>query len=309
MERCTDSIGLLLHLADLGFDVFVCYTHWKNNDLGWFWMTAAFIVIPSLIVNITSIFQQEDSWPWRWRCLAAALQFSVVRRYIEAFRSNSHPYYPLAKLRYLETIMESAPQLCLQNYIMLRQGYFPSLTVLSSVLSLLSFTWSIRTLEKARANDEKSTLNCTSTFFFMIWQLSTLISRLSAIVVFAYLFRGYIFVPVAVHLVLLLLIVLCTQNTCKERCLSLLSLLPSLFHISQSVIPSETSKLEMRYAYWILILENFIMVILSLAIEMRSVPHMDVVEEALIVCLLGGTFLSIAFFFLYISFRKNQNFI
>ena len=46
------------------------------------------------------------------------------------------PPYLLAILRHIEKITESAPQLCLQVYIMLRQWSFPSYTVVPSVFSL-----------------------------------------------------------------------------------------------------------------------------------------------------------------------------
>ena len=146
----------------------------------------------------------------------AVLQLSIVVRYIEAIIS---PYPPvtrrsrttspdrrriffLAKLRYLETITESAPQLCLQVYIMLRQWDFPTYTVVSSVLSLLSLAWSITTLEKERIEEEED-YKLSAAFVFLIWQLSTLVSRLSAIILFAYVFRYYVIIFLAAHWLLL----------------------------------------------------------------------------------------------------------
>ena len=94
---------------------------------------------------------------------------------------------------------------------MLRQWYFPWYTVLSTVFSFLSLAWSITTLEKAEkiSNwfDENSgrtsypTKSINTVFF--AWQLCSLLSRLSVLVFFAYVFRYYMFVFFGLHIILL----------------------------------------------------------------------------------------------------------
>ena len=144
IQQLNLTIGLALYLFDYGSDIWVAVKHWKNNDTWWFSMTVIFIVLPSLVVNITAVIQVANTLKF----IAAVLQLSIVFRYIEAILSPKiERTFWLALLRYLETITESAPQWCLQVYIMLRQWYFPSYTVASSVLSLLSLACSITTLE------------------------------------------------------------------------------------------------------------------------------------------------------------------
>ena len=149
-------------------------------------LTVGFISVPppSLLVNFTAIIQITNIWTF----IAAVLQLSIVTRYIQAVSSENPRTYLLAILRYLDTITESAPQWCLQVYIMLRQWSFPSYTVVSAVFSLLSLAWSITTLEKERLAKEGRRWKLIHGYVLFNWQLSTLISRLFAIALFAYVF-------------------------------------------------------------------------------------------------------------------------
>ena len=162
-ERLLLTTGLLLYIFDYGSDIYVAYRYWENGDVWWFGMTVGFIAVPSILVNITAIIQVINYWT----CLAAVLQLSIVFRYLEgivwlAFSSES-----LARLRYLETITESAPQWCLQSYIMLRQWEFPWYTLASVGGSLLSLAWSITCLEKARCNKKMKKFNLLLGFCFL----------------------------------------------------------------------------------------------------------------------------------------------
>jgi hypothetical protein len=284
----------------------VAIQYWKNNDTWWFGMTIGFTGVPSIIVNMISFIKMINAWT----CITAVLQLSFLGCYIEALKSPDSLTYFIAKLRYLETITESAPQWCLQVYIMLRQWYFPSYTVVSSVLSLASLAWSITTLEKERAIKKKDDMESRDivlppmrkfgpheTVFFLIWQLFTLISRLSAIVLFAYVFRYYVIIFLAAHWLLLVVIIFLIQRSGgksfgKSLLLSLLAACPSLFHVSKTVIPTEHPKAEITIGYIFILVENIIMVTLSLKIEKPDVSHMDVLQPVAISCLVGGSVLS-----------------
>ncbi len=241
----------------------------------------------------------------------AVLQLSIVVYYIETIispyprrlRETTSPdhrrFYFLAKLRYLETITESAPQLCLQVYIMLRQWYFPTYTVVSSVFSFLSLTWSITTLEKERKIKEEGNYNISSAVLFLIWQLFTLVSRLSAIVLFAYVFRYYVIIFLAAHWLLLSVAMITIQrreyNCPGSLIFSCLAAYPSLFHSSEIVLPTARPKVEMIRGYIFMILENIVMVTLSVMIETQDVPNIDVLKPVALSCVIGGSVLSIAF--------------
>ena len=274
----------------------------------WFSLTVVFISVPSIIVNITAIIQVINVW----RFLSAVLQLSIVVRYIEAIKTmNLSRIYSLAKLRYLETITESAPQWCLQMYIMLRQWSFPSYTIASSVLSFLSLVWSIRTLEKERVEDQGDDFGKRKAFTFMIWQMFTLISRLSTIVMVAYVFRYGVFF-LAGHWLLMVLYHVFFQRLYVNACFPkfiffpLLATYPSLFHsiCLNGILPSESPKVDMIVAYIFIVVENILMVISCVTIAPPDIKHMDVLNPIALGCLVGGTVISFFSFLYYYKLSK-----
>ena len=285
--------------------------YWTNNDVWWFWITIVFILVPSIIVNTTAIVQVFNFW----KSIVAVLQLSIVVRYIETIISPYPPVtgrsrqttspnrcriYFLAKLRYIETITESAPQLFLQVYIMLRHWHFPTYTVVSSVLSLLSLAWSITTLQKERKIEEEGDYKLRAAVLFVIRQLFTLASRLSAIVIFAYVFRYYVIILFAAHW-LLLAVKMSTMNRGeysgrKSLLLSSLAACTSLFHSSEIAL---STAMEMMMWYILILLENIFMVTLSLTFGTQDILHMDILKPVVISCIVGGSFVSMIFIVKY----------
>ena len=307
-DRLFLSVGLVLYLFDLGSDIYVAVQYWKNDETWWFGLTVGLICVPSLIVNLTAIFQFFKIWTF----IAAFLQLSIVIRYAQAFASPKRYVYLVAKLRYLETITESAPQWCLQVYIMLRQWSFPSYTVVSSVFSLLSLAWSITTLEKQRLAEKNRRWKLFHEYVFFNWQLSTLISRLFAISLFAYVFRYYVIIFLAVHWLIQVVAVLSIEISAdgwgKSILLSLSTACPALFHSAETVPriwDIKHPKRVMGVGYAFLILTTIIMVMLSLAIKMPDVPHMNLIQPIAIASVAGVLPLSLCFYLLFRSQRIN----
>ena len=303
LQRLDLFVGMLLYLFDYGSDIYVAVKYWKNDETWWFGLTAGFICVPSLIVNFTAMFQFMNPRS----CIMAFAQLSIVARYVEALHdpdSRIGSFYRthlLAMLRYIETITESAPQWCLQVYIMLRQWSFPSYTVVSSVFSLLSLAWGIASLEKERRKKNYEEFPWIERLLFGMWQMFTLILRLSAIVLFAYVFpRYYVIIPLAVHWLILVVTILtieiCSEGSFgKSLLLSLLAACSSLVHSAESDLPTKCPKPEMIVGYVLLISISIAMLILSVTIEMPDVAHMDVLMPIGIASAAGGSFLSILF--------------
>ena len=267
LKRAFLLAGLVLYLFDLGSDIYVTVQYWKNDEPWWFGMTVMFISVPSLFVNGAAIIQIRNIGTF----LAAIFQLSIVVRYIEVLIQPSAKSgafsrtYWLAVLRYIETIAESAPQWCLQVYIMLRQQSCPWYTVVSTILSLLSLVWSVTALEMERRKEylDFSFINIS---LFLLWQLLTFVSRLFSIVLFAYVFRYYVFIPLAVHWSILVgsifYIQISAGGNLRESLLSsVLYAYPSLFHFAKTVLPMRRPTLEMSVRYISLILTTIIILI------------------------------------------------
>ena len=287
MQRFLLSAGLVLYLFDLGSDIYVAVRHWNNGETWWFWLTAVFIIVPSVIINFAAIFKFVNSWS----CITAIVQLSIVARYIEALEDpdsrinifkNYRRTHFLAILRYIEAITESAPQWCLQVYIMLRQWIFPTYTVVSSVFSMLSLVWSITLLQKETRKENGKKFTLTDALQFATWQMCTLISRLSAIVVFAYVFPRYsIIIFLAVHWLILVVTIFLIEirNGGSLGQSLLLSFLAGGFHLIHSAendLP--TKRPNMTFGYVVHILMSLVMIWSSLirAVDRLDAPHMDV---------------------------------
>ena len=316
----------MLFLFDYGSDIYVAAQYWKNGEMWWFSLTLILVSVPSIMVNITAIIQQADYW----KCIVGVLQLSIIVRYMEVIapnfcqrfqpapqnsgqrlrsaRQNSGqqvlPASPnsedhtflLAKLRYMEAITESAPQLCLQVYIMLRQWSFPSYTVFSSVLSLLSLVWSIFSLEKERAKKkEENYFNLREQIWFLIWQMSTLISRLFAIVFLVYLSRYALFF-LAVHCFLIIMLRICFGFRFSTFSVTYLS----VFHPVnlKGILSIEIPEHIMTVTYFFIHVENILLVALFLTIEHPD-ANMDTLKPIALWCHAVGSMISFVSFFLF----------
>ena len=300
-QQLTLLSGLVLYLLDYGSDIYVAYRYWQNGDVWWFGLTVGFIVGPSIILNITAIIQLIDCWT----CLAGVLQLSFIIRYFEAIKSPTKDrVYFLTKLHYLETIVESAPQCCLQGYILLQEWKFPAYTVVSIFLSFLSLAWSIISLEKARHEQESKEFKLCQGFLFSVTQLCSLIPRLTAIVISVYAFSYYAFIFIGIQRVILTLVVFKLQehHTTASFILSLLASFPYLFHASRTVIPIEKPRNVLLIGYIIIVPETVVMVTLSLTIKMLDASHVDLLKPVVIGLTAGGLFsATICFWCFYYS--------
>ena len=300
-QRITLIAGLLLYIVDYGSDMYVAFQYHRNNETWWFSLTLIFIIGPSILVNIRAIFQDFNVIT----SIAAFLQLTVVLRYIEAFYDRSRVVM-VAKLRYLETMTESAPQWCLQVYIMIRQWYFPWYTVLSSALSLVSLAWSVTALEKERVAAKDRELNWETVLAFLIWQIFTLISRVSAIVIIAYVYRYYAIIFLVLHWLIFMAVMLLAIKTIQDNglgsalFLSCLTGYTSLFHFSKTdVLVTRSANTELCAGYFFLLIENAILLTLSFTYEIPETAHMDILKPVVTCCVVIGSFVSLIGFIFY----------
>ncbi len=228
--------GFVLFVSDLATDIRLAVYYHNKGDNGWFWLTVAFLVVPYIIIllraavatgkdffgcadGIVSLFfcHFKEFMIWRKKYKDNYIypcEINCEETHAESRCENCEQHrktiidecnksaYLLALIRYIMTIAESAPQWCLQVYIMLVQWDFPWLTVTSTVLSFLSLAWNITTLEKARVARDGYDFKVELPLFFFC-QLSTLLSRLFAIAISAYTAKYFFFVFVHLHWVLM----------------------------------------------------------------------------------------------------------
>jgi hypothetical protein len=221
-------VSPVLFIADVVLDINVAIDHWREGDV-WLWfLTTTLIIVPFLITNIVAVIQNKgkrfyvrqnhrrliyilSGWGIivrfktefiHWKrmyhdnapCQENYKECSCTdcEQYREITEKANKSAYKLALVRYAETATESAPQWCLQVYVMLSKWYIPWYIVLSAVISLLSLAWSVTGLEKARVVKKGHNFTWKAQALYFISQLFILASRLFAITIFMFVDRIYI---------------------------------------------------------------------------------------------------------------------
>ena len=349
--------GSGFHVCDVVFDIYVAIQYAERDEWWWFAFTLAFVMLPIITTNflaspenetahkkltflarslfIVLIRYKKDFCQWKktncdnkpcgksdyWNCSCRE-----CKTYREEKKNSAESSCNLAIVRYVEAMSESAPQWCLQNYVMLRQWYFPWYTVLSTVFSFLSLAWGITSLEKAEKTYRwfyhhsvgKSYPTKSFNTVFFAWQLCSLLSRLSALVFFAYVFRYYVFVFFGLNIILL---TTASYNITKKenelvkrktsrfskllKCMSFSYFM--IFHISGSVsrpIFGEDFKFKHRrlamFLYQIVLwLGNILLVSLAVWHAPAGTTHNKHLEIIVLCFVFVGLVLSIIFIALY----------
>ena len=210
-------LGFGLFIFDLASDCYVAFQYKRAGEGAWFVCTLVFIIVPHFIINLMAMRQMRyisTNWCHTWFFLIFLIfvrikeEFDQWKRtyqdkcpckefdnecscpqctqHREALDECRKSAYLFAWIRYVESYLESTPQLCLQVYIMLTEWSFPWYTVLSATISLLSLAWSNTALEKARLAKYGYDFSKKATALHFVTQLLVLTPRLFAIITLTY---------------------------------------------------------------------------------------------------------------------------
>jgi hypothetical protein len=335
-------IGMLIYILDLTSDVWIAVQYYRNNESKWFAPTLSFIIITIVITNIVACLHaanDSNEGPCKWLWIFCTC-FPILFRYVEELTCWKHAnldsspcgeacqkptcrecknhlerkkklaksVYSLAWLHLIQALTESAPQFCLQLYIMLKQSNFPCFTVLSASVSLISLTWCITALEQAR---ETKNNNPSSAIAFLAWQFFALASRLSAIVIFAYVFQYHVFSVLTFHwLMVTIAIAIHRKEEFKGEgvgawifmlSVSCFCAYPLLVFASEPLLAFYKNRRFYTFiGSTVLAVENTIMLALTVGItkwgrRRMSVGDLDVLLPVALACILGGIVLETVF--------------
>ena len=328
----------LLYMVDVGTDIWVAMEYYETGDMWWFGWTVFFICLSFLFVNGAGVYHVIKKYGNNCRSrvliglgfpflyvIVYGIQVIPICNYrvnqvvvpcsptcddedcgeCERCRESVETEYRLAWIRHIETITESAPQLCLQIYIMLRGSNFSLDRIISAVFSLVSIVKSIYTLERFRLKKNKKKIKHEKTVLFVVWQMFAFVSRLSAIVYCAYVFGPYVFLFVLVHWILA---TACLPFEGKSNLRAVgnffLVSTSSFFYISEPLLRFSTDRrpifLKMNFS---LAIQNILMLSMSLAFQRYDGAIKRIAKS----CILGGLVLWAVFFIWYFrACRRTQ---
>ncbi|EEC10631.1 conserved hypothetical protein, partial [Ixodes scapularis] len=245
-------ISIVMFIVDLVTDFWVAYNHiMSGNDL-YFFLTAALIVVPSLIVMSFSLRWYEvqcrrpeyEFRPWLAFTLHF-LQLAIVYRRLSSLifglrsrdktrkREERRAYFELmlrednnsAKLRLMESFLESAPQLLLQVYHILTsdedQSSFSAVVFqkVSVVSSFASVVWSVVSYMRTLRFSLEGSCNMSwqATIVCCLWRALMLASRLTALSLFTAAFHSAFFVATFIHWLVMFIWLACFVRIYQDR--------------------------------------------------------------------------------------------
>ncbi|XP_050924219.1 LOW QUALITY PROTEIN: XK-related protein 8-like [Lates calcarifer] len=214
-------LGLIFLLLDIGLDIFAAVSFYQEKE----YVSLGFLL---LFLLGSSVLVQTYSWLWysyenfkrdtkvesclskgQLRLLhylqlgiyfrhAGVLEVSLRSFFAEAPNPEGFAVYlshDLAMLRIIETFSESTPQLVLMLTIMLQWGELDPVTVLKAIGSASAVAFSVTTYHRSLRSflTEKQKQPVTSSLVYFSWNLFIIMSRLSALALFASVLPCFIF--------------------------------------------------------------------------------------------------------------------
>lgn len=214
-------ISLLSYILDTISDVFIIIVFYLEGHYIWGSLSLAFISLSSVSMLLFSFRWHVTDRTLTCKTFLPHLVFlAPLHRYIEVLRLGYKSRQTRKKddlddalranvdvsmLRLIEAFTESAPQLVLQLYIMLKFSHYNWLIGVSTVLSLTSVAFSLTAYNDAlrmayKENYNRSWLGISTLTFWQSWML---LSRVTAMVVFSLVFQAWIFLAMGLHWILM----------------------------------------------------------------------------------------------------------
>ncbi|KAM9838248.1 XK-related protein 8.3 [Aulostomus maculatus] len=212
-------IGMCTFLFDWGSDILVATEFYCRGDFFWFGALVALMVLSSIVVQMFSWFwfQYDRELPgFRTRtgdgtmlfgdkvklsCLLHVLQLGFLCRHISAIRQGFRVWWrkeegseyavylthDLSMLRLIETFCESAPQLTLMIYVVLRTNKARTVQFLSIAASTTSIAWMVVDYHRSLRSflPDKAKQGWRSSLVYFLWNLLLISPRVAALALFA----------------------------------------------------------------------------------------------------------------------------
>ncbi|KAM9340213.1 XK-related protein 8-like [Symphorus nematophorus] len=229
-------VGVCTFLVDWGSDVWVATEFYCRGDFFWFGVLVGLMVLSSVVVQMFSWFwlKSDRELPWfraqtgggtvlfgdqvKLSCLLHVLQLGFLCRHISAIRQGFRVWWrkqegseyavylthDLSMLRLIETFCESAPQLTLMIYVMLRTNKARTVQFVSIAASTISIAWMVVDYHRSLRSflPDKAKQGWGSSLIYFLWNLLLIAPRVAAVALFASVLQGYI----AAHFLLLWLV-------------------------------------------------------------------------------------------------------
>ncbi|GAB1600182.1 uncharacterized protein LOC106872646 isoform X1 [Argonauta hians] len=212
-------LSAVIYLLDVATDVVVVIQYMFEERLIWFSLSLAFVVVPMVCIQILSLKWLLTKRNTKISCMSGFLHFiglALIKRYADVLQTWSEVKTTSNTVRtdkvfqqvsgafllqLFQTFLEAAPQLILQSYVLLSTWHWSAGTGFSLLISLISFSWGfVSYSDNLRLQSQNIPRPKWPSFLLQIgWQLGMMLSRVAAIIMFAFCFKNWIFFAIGVH--------------------------------------------------------------------------------------------------------------
>ncbi|KAJ8273435.1 hypothetical protein GJAV_G00101580 [Gymnothorax javanicus] len=227
-------IGLCTFLFDVGCDLWVATKFFSQRDDFWFGEFVGFMVLSSVVVQMFSWFWfsydralegydeaasnnvllvdgKHIQLCWWLHVFQLGFFYRHIAAIMQGFRVWWHGKggsefaiymtHDLSMLRLMETFCESAPQLTLMLYIMLRTNRAETVQCISAVASTTSVAWMVVDYHRSLRSflPDKARQRWGSSAVYFLWNLLLIAPRVLSVALFASVLPAYM----ALHFLLL----------------------------------------------------------------------------------------------------------
>ncbi|XP_064204796.1 XK-related protein 8-like [Anguilla rostrata] len=228
-------IGVFTFIFDIGSDLWVAQEFFLRGDFFWFGVLVSFMVLSSVVVQMFSWFwfsydrelegyeEQTtsknvllaDEKHFKLYCWLHVLQLGFFFRHVSAIRQGFQVWWrgkqgseyavymthDLSMLRLIETFCESAPQLTLMLYIMLRTNRVRVVQYVSVVASTSSVAWMLVDYHRSLRSflPDKAQQGWGSSTVYFLWNLLLIAPRVVSLALFASVLPAYVALHFLLH--------------------------------------------------------------------------------------------------------------
>ncbi|XP_041357821.1 uncharacterized protein LOC121374778 [Gigantopelta aegis] len=221
-------LSLLLHLAELVTNGMLAYCLWVSYDLEhkWFSLITGIIIIPLVFVQLLSAIlllnRRGDSMTTCQSIIMAVLhllQMGFTWRHVSVITERNiltkkADVAELFLLRMTYGFAAGFPLMLVQAYLILEQTplLWPWILYAAAGSSLLSTSWALASFQRQHetCDAEDIVLPWPGMVFRLLWRTGEIISRVLSLVLFATLYKEWLFLVISLHW-LTMLVCVCTS--------------------------------------------------------------------------------------------------
>lgn len=321
-------ISLLLHLGEVILNtLLVAHLYDDNGKRTWFTIMLGLMLLPMVTVQLVSallLLHKRGAQLTTCQVVGTAslhiFQLGFVWRHIRLvtekdIKQKKQDLADLSILRLFYTFSSSLPIFGMQLYLIVTYNDFHWLITSATTTTLLAIGWALASYRRQNEADvtEGTVLTFPGTIFRLVWRYGEIISRILSLVVFATLYKSWIFLVVLLHWVTMMVCIFTSVFGFFEFVgvnrahRFFLSTLISYIYIF-CYVNFNSQKTQWRYItfYTIMFLENSVLLIVWYlsAVEKDSLTVYTIVFIACLTFVVGVISMILYYRFFHIPAKK-----